>query len=164
MTDTELKLMPDEIMVYRPSMPGFPEMLSVYMGMHPPESYGAVKYTRADLARPPQDARIADVDEMSIADFEAMLKKYCRPEWNDIFRGTIDGVRSSLSSTQTEQTEGGVPEGYVMVPIEPTEEMIDAWNLQDKYHDSYFGMENYKAMIKAVIEAITPQSAASEEK
>lgn len=45
--------------------------------------------------------------------------------------------------------QSGVPEGYVIVPREPTEEMIDAWNLQDKYHDSFFGMENYKAMISA---------------
>lgn len=40
-----------------------------------------------------------------------------------------------------------IPEGYALVPIEPTEEMRKAWNRSTDNSESYFSTNSWKAVI-----------------
>jgi hypothetical protein len=103
-------------------------------------------------------ARVAEVEEVAAMDDEAVLwLVYDDPEWGDtvaaeFFVRPFRKLRSALARVQAQQAEA-VPEGWVLVPREPTDEMIEAASEEISSRVSFgckiYGTDVWESMLAA---------------
>ena len=76
-------------------------------------------------------------------------------EWDEEYSEALNEINSSWCTWQTAKAQA-VPEGFVLVPKQPTPKMIDAtWNFDEEIQDMSHNSRNefiYNAMIAAAQE------------
>jgi len=127
------------------------------LSLRPINGYGGLKKI-AEMLRHFTTPPIADGGE-AVAKISGKLPMLV-PEvtWFDAYPPV--GTLLYIHPTPTDANSGGVPEGYVLMPAEPTEAMIDAGTAQHECEqgDSYYSAPSltdgdciaiYKAMLNA---------------
>jgi hypothetical protein len=119
------------------------------IGNDPPDIDRAMMHVSCQMDR--IDTALAALDQVQNVgvDVDALQKEYAAQYFYPRSKLVASEVVRNLAAKGHLQTP---VKGWKLVPVEPTFEMIDAWNSKVKYYDTFFEVENYKAMLDAAPE------------
>lgn len=118
----------------------YPQLREHVGTLHYDPALEAIKTLRTALEQQP-----VDVEGLE----KKLLAELLDVNWAEYGLGPAGVVAWVLDHLQAQGFIGGVPEGYVMVPIEPTEEMEKAGQAEMGTAGTYGFVPLYKAMIQA---------------